>query len=86
MHEKVREVGYFQEFVTRCTVNKIQNYAFITQISIVPVYFLFLFYIFLNSVFQNVIIKFIFIIILRKNPANAPMYANIMFQPSRGHP
>jgi len=23
--KKMRQVGYFQEFVTRCTVNKIQN-------------------------------------------------------------
>jgi len=23
----VRQVGYYQEFVTRCTVNKIQNFA-----------------------------------------------------------
>jgi len=23
MHEKVRQVGYYQEYVTRCSVNKI---------------------------------------------------------------
>ena len=63
--------------------NKVSN-AFITPIYIVIVYFLFLFYIFLNIVFQNATIKFIFSIILCKNPTNALMYVNTMFQPSRG--